>query len=133
MSAKRERSINLLASGTFWLGMGIILTAPIMNLAYVRLVNARLSGDGAERMPEVLAALYNLGGQMGVTYLLSAIGVAVIIFGNLPLRPRRRSSVTSYPLGNSVPQALRDESAAAPEQPTTASGHQALQTRKYFS
>jgi hypothetical protein len=129
MSAKRERAGSLLASGTFWLGLGLILTAPIMNMGYERLFAARLSGDGAERMPEFLATLYNKHGQTGVTLSLIAIGTGILIFGNMRLRPKRQALEG----GQALTSALRDTSVDDPNQVATGSGHMVLKTRKYLT
>jgi hypothetical protein len=133
MFAKRERAGNLLSSGTFWIGMGLIITAPIMNLAYDRMSKARLKGDGSEMLPEFLATLYNFGGTTGVTLLLVAIGVAVLIFGHLRQQLRSQSVVVSHSVGKSAPHAHCDSPADESQPVATASGHMVLQTRKYLS
>jgi hypothetical protein len=115
MSAKRDRAPGLLSTGTFWLGMGFILAAPMMNLAYSRLFKARISGNGSERPPEELAFLYNLGGPTGVAMLLIATGVAILILGQMRQVLRRPRSPD------------------ASDQSTSGPGQMALQTRKYFS
>jgi hypothetical protein len=128
MAAQRERAGSLLASGTFWIGMAFILAAPIMNLGYERLFKARLGGNGSEVMPEFLATLYNVSGQQGVTLILLAIGVTILVFGHLRQRARTWSLRTSYV----VPESLRDTSTDEPSS-VTASGHMVLQTRKYLT
>jgi hypothetical protein len=135
MPAKRDGVTSLLcsllASGTFWIGMGFILAAPVMNLAYDRMSKTRIQGDGSEMLPEFLATLYNMGGKTGVTILLSSIGVTILILGQL--WQQLRSVKTSCSSRSSVPQALRDKSADEPAEAAPAPGHMSLKTGKYFS
>ena len=132
MSAKRKRPDNLFSTGPFWIGMGFIFTAPLMNLAYDRLHNARKHGDGSEVMPEFLATVYNAVGPTGVTLFLVVVGVAVLTFGYLRQRSRSWSVKVSPAAGNSMPHATRDSSADQPDQVPTGAGQMALQTRKYL-
>ena len=133
MSAKGERAGGLLSSGTFWIAMGFILTAPLMNLGYDRMSKTRLSGDGSEILPSFLVTLYNMGGKMGVTLFLIAIGVMILIFGQVWQRLKWRSVEAFDSTGDQVPYALRDSSTEEPAEVTTTPGHMALQTRKYLS
>jgi hypothetical protein len=132
MSAKRKRPDNLFAGGPFWVGMGFIFSAPILNLAYDRLHNARKHGDGSEVMPEFLATIYNLVGPTGVTLVLVTVGVAVLTFAFLRQRSRNRSVKVSSAAGSWAPRATRDSSADEPEQAPTGAGQMSLQTRKYL-
>lgn len=132
MSAKRKRPDNLFAGGPFWIGMGCIFSAPILNLAYDRLHNARKHGDGSEVMPEFLATIYNMVGPTGVTLVLVTVGVAVLTFAFLRQRSRNRSVKVSPPAGHWGSHPPRDSAAAEPEQAPTGAGQMSLQTRKYF-
>jgi hypothetical protein len=129
MSAKREHTSSLFSSGAFWLGMGLMLTAPVMNLAYDRMSKARLSGDGSEMLPSFLATLYDGSGKLGVTLTLFAFGAAVLIFGYLRQGKKRRFSDE-----NSLPHLPPRESSPGDQQEVVAMpGQMALQTRKYLS
>jgi hypothetical protein len=115
MAAKRKRANDLLASGAFWLGMGLIFTAPVMNLGFTRLVKTRLKGDGSEILPEFLTTLYNAG-PMGVTLFFVATGVVILLLGYLWQQHKSR--------------AVEVEESARGASP---SGQIALQTQKYLS
>lgn len=131
MSAKRERTASLFSSGAFWLGMGLMLTAPVMNLAYDRMSKARLSGDGSEMLPSFLATLYDGGGKMAVTLTLFALGAAILIFGHI--RQGKRQFVEGSADEN-LPHLPRSESSPDnPQEVGGVPGQMALQTRKYLS
>jgi hypothetical protein len=116
MPAKGERAGSLLSSGTFWAGMAFLIAAPLMNLAYDRMVSKRLGGDGSEILPSFLANLYDQGGKTGVTLTLLAIGVVILLFGFL------RQNIRGH-WGSSTAESANT---------ANATGQLVLQTRKYL-
>jgi hypothetical protein len=132
MRAQRERAGSLLASGIFWLGLGFILTAPLMNLGYERMTKSRLSGNGSEVMPEFMVSLYNTGGRSGVTLFFVTIGGSLLLFALLRQRPKSRP-VEPSSARNGAPRVYHESSPNEPGPVATASGQMVLQTRKYLS
>jgi hypothetical protein len=133
MSAKGERAGGLLSSGTFWIALGFFLAAPIMNLGYDRMSKTRLSGDGSEILPSFFVTLYNTGGKMAVSLFLVAVGVTILIVGQLWQGLRRRPVEAFGSTADLLPQSPRDSSVEEPAPVTAVSGRVVLQTQKYLS
>jgi hypothetical protein len=131
MSAKRERPESILSSFTFWIGMGFILAAPLLNFAYDRMTKARIGGDGSEVLPESLAALYNLGGKLGVTLSLVLIGLTILGSGALWQRMKRQRAEALRAAEDAAQDPFHTGSDSS-EQGAPLHGQLVLQTRKYF-
>lgn len=129
MALRRNRTGSGLTAGACWCGMGLILASIFLNFGYDRLVGNRLKGDGSEQLPAFLATLYDTGGKQGVTIFFVAIGLAIILFGVLVGRSRKRKAA-SEAVNSTVSQPYFYSTTPGEEVPESP---MALKTRKYLS
>jgi hypothetical protein len=78
--------------GAYCLGLGIIVAATILNLAHDRLCERDIA-----RLPFFLPELYDNTGKFGVTLLLTALGLSVILLGAASRRVRAEEEKLDRP------------------------------------
>lgn len=126
MSKNTLRARSLPGLGAYCLGLGIIVAATILNLAHDRLCERDIA-----RLPFFLPHLYDASGKFGVTLLLTALGVSIILLGAVARRTREergkgdRAHVPSVP----VFYAAGEEGATDSHPP----GVVVLTTRRYLA
>jgi hypothetical protein len=129
MATKTDRPRSWAGYGAFYIGMGMILSASVLNVAH-----DRLEGLGARSLPGFLADMYELSGKSGVTITFVTIGLSIILLGfALPRRNQKSSSAkrTGAVTPTAVPLFTSTEDGE--EGPEVAGGKVVLRTRKFLS
>lgn len=129
MATYRERTRISAGLGLFVCGMSIIIAATVLNIAY-----DRLSGQGLAAIAPFLATLYDGSGKAGMTSILVAAGLSIIILSFVVQR-NRRTSWERNGLANPLP-GLADfdiPPADTSTQEVSPTGSVILQTKKYLA
>ena len=115
-------------AGAFYLGMSLIVSSIVLNIAY-----DRLPGVGPEALPPPLPTMYEQAGKHGVTAIFVGVGLAVMLFGfALPKSSREQraeeeAAELALPL---APPATHEVDPHAPA--TTPDGQIILRTQQYM-
>jgi hypothetical protein len=122
----RQHSSNLPGLGAFCVGLALIVSAAVLNIAHDGMDPAEL-----RELPALLGVFYQSAGKLGVTLALVGLGLAVIAFGALCnagwLLPGWLGSDNS-----AEPQSSSDYSTGATAVARPGTGKVVLATRKYF-
>ena len=128
MGTKTDRPRSWTGYGAFYVGMGMILSVTVLNVAH-----DRLEGLGAKSLPGFLRDMYELSGKSGVTLTFVTIGLSIILLGfALPRRERKSSSPTRAVAATAVPL-FTAPTEDGQEEPEVAGGKVVLKTRKFLS
>lgn len=126
MATYRERTRVSAGSGLFVCGMSIIVAATVLNIAY-----DRLSSRGLATVAPFLASMYDDSGKTGVTSVLVAAGLSLILL-NFVAQRNLRMPRSSSDLANT--RSVMPYSPASPSGPEVSpSGTFILKTRRYLS
>jgi hypothetical protein len=127
MATYREHTRASAGSGLFVCGMSIIIAATVLNIAY-----DRLSSQGLATVAPFLASMYDGSGKSGVTSVLVAAGLSLILLSFVAQR-NRWTSRPSSDLAN-MRSVMPYSPAAGPSSPEVSpSGTFILKTSRYLS
>lgn len=133
MATRTERARSWVGQGAFFIGMGMIVSVTVLNVAH-----DRLSGVGANSLPGFLSDMYEMSGKSGVTVTFVTIGLSIILLGfALPRRREQRSSTAVKAAASTTESSESPLFTATTEEgegePTVSGGKMVLKTRKYLS
>lgn len=129
MATKPERQRHWAGYGAFYIGMGVIGAATVLNIAY-----DRLPGVGAEMMPQFLSHMYDTSGKGNVTAVFVALGLSIILLGfAMPKGGREQRTAKHAKVGSIAVPLFTAEDENGEEPGVSAAGTVVLRTQKYVS
>lgn len=126
MFKNSPRAGSLPGLGAYCLGLGIIVAATMLNLAFDRLCERDIA-----RLPQPIPRLYDASGKTGVTLLLVAAGLSIILLAAVARRAEAEEERPDRPYVPRAPAfyAPGDDPQAGSHPP----GAVVLQTRRYLA